>query len=59
MFERLTEQKVEKSADAEWPGGRGQVDGYPTERGCGLWPPTHGMDEQHHVINIRSKEPQR
>ena len=34
---------MENSADAGWPGGRGQADGHPTGRGCGLWPPTHGM----------------
>lgn len=29
-------QRAESLADAGWPEGRGQADGYPTGKGCGL-----------------------
>ena len=43
---------MESSADVGWLEGRGQADGRLTGRECGPWPPTHGMGEQCHVIDM-------
>ena len=52
VFEWQRGQRVENSAGAGWLEGRGEADGRPTGRECGLWPPTDGMGEQCHVIDM-------